>query len=212
MFGIAPAEPDNQHAPCAGFGALSLYRSDDNGQAAEPMPSLAAARLLTQALTVPGHELHRMLPGVIEGAPGGAIKSWAVARPDGKLGVLLINRSATQAMTLPIMIKVKDRAPAPLSGPGEVWTYGPAQYQWHDAGRESRPNRSLAPTRSALPAGPLHVTVPPDGMAVVVVRQQVSGNRSLGVESSRRMLAQVQPSAEALDRPGHQDPESEGPH
>ena len=169
MFGIAPAEPDNQHAPCAGFGAMMLYREGDNGQAAEPMPSLAAAQLLTQALAVPGHELHRMLPGVVEGMPGGTIKSWAVARPDGKLGVLLLNRSATQAVTLPIAIRSRGGTPVPLGGPGELWTYGAAQYQWHDAGRASRPGRSVSPARTVLPAGPLRVTVPADGMVVVVV-------------------------------------------
>ena len=167
-----PAEGgDKQHAPCAGYGALSLYRSDNEGQAAEPLPSLAAAQLLSQALTVPGHALHRMLPGVVEGAPGGAVKSWAVARPDGKLGVLLLNRSATRAITLPIAIRSKGGAPVPLSGTGEVWTYGPAQYRWHDAGRKSRPSRSLPPARTVLPAGPLRVTVPPDGIVVVVVRR-----------------------------------------
>ena len=171
MFGIAPAEPDNQHAPCAGFGAMTLYREGANGQAAEPMPSLAAAQLLTQALTVPGHDLHRMLPGVVEGVPGGVVKSWAVARPDGKLGVLLLNRSATQTVTLPIAIRSKHGAPLPLSGPGELWTYGAAQYQWHDAGRESRPSRSVPPARSVLPTGPLRVTVPADGIVVVVVRR-----------------------------------------
>ena len=171
MFGIAPAEPDNQHAACAGYGALSLYRSDDNGQAAEPQSSLAAARLLTQALTVPGHDLHRMRPGVVEGAPGGAVKSWAVARPDGKLGVLLLNRSAARAVTLPIAIRAGGGAPAPLAGPGELWTYGPAQYQWHDAGRESRPSRSLPPAHAFVPAGPVRVTVPPDGMVVVVIKR-----------------------------------------
>lgn len=169
MFGIAPAEPDNQYAPCAGFGAMMLYREGDNGQSTEPMPSLAAAQLLTQALTVPGHELHRMVPGVVEGMPGGTIKSWAVARPDGKLGVLLLNRSATQAATLPIAIRSRGGPPVPLDGPGELWTYGAAQYQWHDAGRASRPGRSLPPARTVLPAGPLRVTVPADGMVVVVV-------------------------------------------
>lgn len=171
MFGIAPAEPDNQHAPCAGFGSMMLYREGENGQAAEPMPSLAAAQLLTQALAVPGHELHRMLPGVVEGIPGGVVKSWAVTRPDGKLGVLLLNRSATQAVTLPIAIRSRSGAPVPLNGPGELWTYGAAQYQWHDAGRASRPSRSLPPARSVLPAGPLRVTVPTDGIVVVVVRR-----------------------------------------
>lgn len=173
MFGLAPAEPDNQHQPCAGFGALALYREGEEGQPAEPMPSLAAARLLTQALAVPGHELHRMLPGMVEGqgagAPGGAIKAWAVARPDGKLGVLLLNRSATRAVTSPIVIRNKGGATVPLGGPGEVWTYGAAQYQWRDAGRESRPSRSQPPARSALPRGPVRLTVPPDGIAVVVV-------------------------------------------
>jgi hypothetical protein len=171
MFGIAPAEPDNQQAACAGFGALSLYRSDDDGQAAEPLPSLAAARLLTQALAVPGHALHRMLPGLVEGAPVGMVKSWAVERPDGKLGVLLLNRSATRAITLPIAVQGKGSAPTMINGPGETWTYGPAQYHWRDAGRESRPGRSLPPAHSLVPAGPVRVTIPPDGIVVLVAKR-----------------------------------------
>lgn len=171
MFGLAPAEPDNQHEPCAGFGALALYREGTDGQPAEPMPSLAAARLLTQALAVPGHDLHRMLPGLVEGLPGGTVKAWAVARPDGKLGVLLLNRSATQTVTLPIATRSKGGAALPLNGPGELWTYGPAQYQWRDAGRESRPSRSLQPARTVLPPGPVQVTVPPDGTVVVVLNR-----------------------------------------
>lgn len=168
MFGLAPAEPDNRHAACAGFGALALYRADEDGAPAEPMPSLYAARLLTRALTVPGHELHRMLPGMVEGVPGTTLKAWAVARPDGRIGVLLINRSADHAVTVPVALRANGAAPVPISGPARVWTYGPAQYRWRVAGRESRPSVSLPPAETAVGSGPVSVTVPPDGIVVVV--------------------------------------------
>jgi hypothetical protein len=57
-----------------------------------------------------------------------------------------------------------------LDGPAELDLYGPAQYAWQDLGEHSHPVRDEPPARSALPAGPLAVTLPPDTIAVVSFR------------------------------------------
>jgi hypothetical protein len=94
----------------------------------------------------------------VEGA-GRKLAAYTVRRPDGKIGVLAINRSAHLTYRLSL---------AGLDGPGELDLYGARQYAWTDVGERSHPVRDEPPVHRTLPAGPLTVDVPPDTIAVVV--------------------------------------------
>ncbi|MEO0062190.1 MAG: hypothetical protein RLZZ08_750 [Pseudomonadota bacterium] len=172
MFGYQPNTPINQHQPCAGYGNMMLFMADAAGQAKTAMPSFYTARLLTRHWLQPGHALHRLLGADIVGMPGGEAVAYAVRRPDGRLAVLMINRSPDHPVRLALTRKDNLGAVTPLGGRGTLYSYGPAQYAWRDAGPESHPAFSHPPAQSRLPAGPLIVTLPPDTLAVAVVQDR----------------------------------------
>ena len=157
MFGYPPGSAINQLNRCAGYGDMMLFM-DVDGNPGAALPSYHTARLLTQRWTVPGHGLHQLLATRVEGA-GRKLAAYTVRRPDGRIGVLLINRSAHLTYRLDL---------AGLNGPGELDLYGAAQYAWKDIGERSHPVRDEPPAHKSLPAGPLAVDVPPDTIAVVV--------------------------------------------
>ena len=169
MFGYPPNTPFNQTNPCAGFGNMTPFMADSDGQAVTPLPAYYAARLLTGAWTQPGHGLHRSLPTSVANMPGDEVRAYAVRRPDGRLAVLAINRSARLSFRLALSGR---REPGDgwtaLTGPAEVLTYGPDQYVWNDAGPASAPLRSLPPASGKLPRGPLILDLGPETLAVVV--------------------------------------------
>lgn len=163
LFGYPPNSPINQHQPCAGFGNMMLHLGNQRGQAGAQMPSYHTARLLTQEWTMPGDRIHQMIGARVEGVAGGAVLAYALRRPDGRIAVLLINRSAGDSYTLPLRI-----AGAPTAAPLRLVTYGSAQYRWIDAGKRSRPAYSQPPVAQTLAAG-APVILPPDSLAVVVI-------------------------------------------
>jgi hypothetical protein len=167
MFGYGPSVPVNQHLPCAGFGNMMLHMADPAGQARQPMPSYYTARLLTQIWTLPGHGLHRLVNAQVEGAGAEPeVVAYAVERPDRRLAVLLINRSGSHAHRLVLAKRGADG----FAGAADIYSYGPAQYAWLDAGEQSRPARSFPPAHSRQPAGEA-ITLPPQTLAVVVLAQ-----------------------------------------
>ncbi len=169
MFGYGPNVPTNQHQRCAGFGNMMLFMADDEGQAAQPMPSLRTARLLTQVWTLPGHRLHRMMATAVSGMTNENVKAYAVRRPDGRLAVLAINRSARHTYRLPLKVKQDSGRIAPLSAPAESYSYGPAQYSWLDAGPKSHPLRNEPPAHRTVPRGAIEIALPPETISVTVV-------------------------------------------
>ena len=166
MFGYPPGLPSNQRDRCAGYGDMMLFL-DDNGKPGAPLPVYYAAQLLTQRWTVPGHDLHQLLSTKVDGVDGDEVIAFSTRRPDGWIGVLLVNRSPRRTYQLKL---VDTGAARGLDGPAELDLYGPAQYAWQDLGEHSHPVRDEPPAHSVLPAGALAVTLPPDTIAVVSFR------------------------------------------
>ena len=166
MFGYGPNLPINQHQPCAGYGNMMLQMADPHGQAAERMPSYWAARLLTEAWTLPGHGLHHLLAAKLDSTdPDPDIVAYAVERPDRRLAVLLINRNAARAYQLELT-----SPHASFTGKVDMYRYGPEQYAWLDDRAKSRPARSLPPARyRQMAVDP--IDLPADTLAVVVIRR-----------------------------------------
>lgn len=169
MFGYPPNTPINQHQSCAGYGNMMLFMADAEGQAGTPMPTYHAARLLSQRWAQPGGGLHRLLATEIAGSPEKAVAAYALQRPDRTLSVLLINRSPDVTFRLSLFARRGTSDRTPLQGPGQVFSYGPDQYQWLDNGPDSRPLRSLPPAGQMIGGGPVVVTLKPDTLQVVTL-------------------------------------------
>ncbi|HEX8058730.1 MAG TPA: discoidin domain-containing protein [Novosphingobium sp.] len=170
MFGYGPNVPVNQHLPCAGYGNMMPFLADANGQATLPMPSYHVGRLLTRVWTVPGHAPHRMIDARVEGSDEADVVAYAVLRPDHKLAVLLINRSATRTHRLLLAGRDARGSVTDIQGPAELYSYGPDQYAWHDAGEQSRPSRDEPPIRRHQPKGTARIELPPATLAVYVAK------------------------------------------
>ena len=168
MFGYGPNVPINQHQPCAGYGNMMLYMADRGGQAGTPMPSLHTARLITDGWLLAGGGEHRFLASAVSGGSGEWLKSYAVKRPDGRVSVLLINRSPTTTYAVRVAMHNGAGQAAALSGPGELRQFGPAQYGWADVGPASHPLRSDPPAISAIAAGAIGVELPPQTLVVII--------------------------------------------
>jgi len=58
---------------------------------------------------------------------------------------------------------------ATLTGPAEVWRFGPHEYGWLDAGADSRPLRSEAPGRVRVGRRPVVIHAPGQSVIVAVL-------------------------------------------
>lgn len=161
LFGYGPNWPINQHQPCAGFGNMTPFIADAQGQAGPPTPTFWSSRLISQTWLMPGHGLHRLYATKVAGAPKGLVVAYAVKRPDGKLGLMILNRSPERPFEL--------RLSGFGRGAAEVSQFGPAQYHWKPDGEHGRPDLDLPPAKSRLAAGAA-LTLPPDSLTVVVGR------------------------------------------
>ncbi len=145
------------------------FTADEDGQADKPMPSFFTANLLAKIWSVPGHGLHRLAPTRIEGLPDTKVVAFAVRRPDGKLAVMLVNRSPDQVYRFALKRQLRSGKAESPSGPAHVYSYGPAQYAWADQGPKSHPLRTEPPARKDLSGRDIELAVPADLIVVAVM-------------------------------------------
>ena len=166
MFGYGPNVPINQHLPCAGFGNMTPFLADPQGQAGPPLPVFFAARLISQIWLQPGHGLHRLYAARVHAQAGpGWVVAYAVRRPDGRLAILILNRSGAREVAGRLAVK----GGGALRGPLDVWRYGPAQYQWLPDGVHGHPVRDLPPAQAQAPVAGA-ISLPRESLTVVVER------------------------------------------
>lgn len=166
LFGYGPNVPINQHQACAGYGNMMLHMADRAGQATTPMPSYRVARMVTDGWLMP-KGAHRMLPMALDHAPGEAIRTYAVRRPDRSIALLLINRDPAYPHAVHLQARDGRGAVHALTG-GDMLQYGPQQYAWADEGPASHPLRSAPPLHRRLPVGQATVTLPADSVTVLI--------------------------------------------
>jgi len=183
MFGYGPNVPVNQHLPCAGYGNMMPFLADAKGQATLPMPSYHTSRLLTRLWTRPGHALHRMVDARVEGPDDADVVAYAVLRPDHRLAVLLINRSATRRYRLTMAGRDVRGTISDIQGQADIYFYGPQQYAWRDAGEQSGPSRDDPPVRRHQPRGNARIELPAATLAVYLVK----------AAAVRRLVAKAKP-------------------
>jgi hypothetical protein len=176
MFGYGPNVPSNQHLACAGYGNMMPFTADEDGQADKPTPSFFTANLLAKIWSVPGHGLHRLAPTRIEGLGDAKVVAFAVQRPDGKLAVMLVNRSPDQTYRFALKGQLRGGMTESLRGPAQVYSYGPAQYAWADQGPESHPLRTHPPARQDVAGPKVDLVVPADSIVVAIMPK--SGTRA----------------------------------
>jgi hypothetical protein len=155
MFGFTPDQPANQKFPCAGYGNMMLWETDDTGRSRWPMPSFYALRLMTEDWGAPADEPHTLYAAhaALADAQGRPyVTAYPLKSPNGRWSVMLVNRDEARAHAAPIVLAAGG-ARQTLAGPLRVAQYSAAEYAWADRGEASRPTRDLPPARYTLPAG-----------------------------------------------------------
>ncbi|RVU05895.1 hypothetical protein EOE18_07980 [Novosphingobium umbonatum] len=167
LFGYGPNVPVNQNLPCAGFGNMMLQMADQKGQAGTSMPSYHTARLMIGDWLMPKGK-HHFLPVDMGAQADDAVRVFAVRRPDGRLGVLALNRHADRAVKLHITVQDLKGLFHTIAGPVQISHFGPDQYAWIDDGPKSRPSKSLPPARSTSKVRDLYLELKPLSLGAVI--------------------------------------------
>ncbi|MBN9144280.1 MULTISPECIES: discoidin domain-containing protein [unclassified Novosphingobium] len=167
LFGYGPNVPVNQNMGCAGYGNMALHMADRNGQAGTPLPSYHTARLLTRDWLM-SKGMHQFLPVEMKDGADPAVRLFAIRRPDGKLGLMAINRSPDRTVDLHVTAQGAHGAARPIAGRVKLSLFGPDQYAWIDQGPASRPARSAPPARTSAPMGELNIVLKPMSLAAVI--------------------------------------------
>ena len=90
-----------------------------------------------------------------------------MARSDGRLSVLLINRDAAAGHVVRLTLK---GGGAP-TGPASVVQYGAAQYAWRAGGLNGHPVRSDPPRRFGQADAASNLALPPYSLNVITTTQ-----------------------------------------
>jgi hypothetical protein len=179
LFGYGPNVPINQHLACAGYGNMMLWQADAKGAAKAPMPAYWAARMMTQDWAQPGGGEHALWPAATsetdaKGRP--YVTAYALRRPDGRLGLMLVNRDGHHAHAVRLGFQTASGWRG-ATGPAQGVQYSPKQYAWKPDGPKGRPSRNLPPERLTLKDAGQVVNLPAFSLTVVVVSDAATANR-----------------------------------
>jgi hypothetical protein len=170
LFGYGPNLPFHHGAACSGNGELMLLEAGEDGRARWALPTFWGAQLLTQDWAGAGEGVDSVFPvlsDVRDRQRRQVVAAYALARSDGRLSVLLINRDAASAHVVRLSLK-GGGAPA---GAASVVQYGSAQYAWRADGLNGHPLRSDPPRRFGLAGAASELALPPYSLTVITTTQ-----------------------------------------
>jgi len=173
VFGTEPA-PLEQSPRCDRWGNNLLFLSDEQGRAAWRMPAYYAARLLAGAWADSNGGMHEIVRTRVAGdspnRDGPLLSAYGLKRPDGRWGLLLINRDAVRTWSVTPSVLESHGDARPLAGPIGLWQYSAAQYRWQEAGEHGRPGLTLPPEQRVVGSGAGPIALPPYSISVLVGR------------------------------------------
>jgi hypothetical protein len=169
FYGIEPGQP--VRAPhCDSWGDLMLWLADDKGRAQTRLPAFWATWLVTHEWCGARDSVHETRPVRISAGPPDrslAPSVYAVHRPDGHWGVLLVNRDARRAWSVDLVVDRGDRVIRPLTGRVRRVVYDRERWRWHAAGETGSASRAEPPVTDDLTATGSW-TLPPYSITVLV--------------------------------------------
>jgi hypothetical protein len=122
------------------WGNLMMWLVDDHQEARYPLSAYWAARLLTQSWCTDDPRSHRLL--ATKSSDPDNVAAYSVARPDGMVSILLLNKSARQAKCVDLSLG------GHVLASGRLVRWGADQYEWHANRASGYPTRSLPPEAS----------------------------------------------------------------
>lgn len=167
LYGYEPAPLINESAAGSTYGNLSLFLADDKGQATQPFAAYYAVRMMTRNWLQAGDQPHRMLPANVAGADGRPTRwvcAYAVARPDNRLGLVLLNKDPRQTH----LVRLAANGQPIAAGPVEIYQYSSREYVWRAAQAHGFADPDRPPAHATLSRVPAEgLALPPFSMTVV---------------------------------------------
>jgi hypothetical protein len=114
-----------------------MFMVDDHYQIVQPTSQFFATQLITQEWVQPGdteHLLYRAASDVKDSQGHVLVTAYAVQRPDGQWGLMLVNRDHDHAHDVQVVFRDSEaNREKSFAGPVTMITFGKEQYQWHPA-------------------------------------------------------------------------------
>jgi hypothetical protein len=176
FYGIEPGQP--ARAPrCDTWGDLVLWLADDDGRATFRVPAFWATWLVTHEWCGARDSVHETRPVRVT-ASDAADRSrtpsvYALRRPDGRWGVLLVNRDERRAWSVDLTVDHGTGHADPLTGRVRRVVYDRTRWRWHAARDEGRPTRAEPPVGAEIEAHGAW-TLPPYSITVLVGSDRAS--------------------------------------
>ena len=168
LYGFEPGSLMDELS-CNSWGNNAMFLADEKGEAAATTAIYWAARLINEQWVQPGGGVHQVFAAesdaVADGQP--MVTAFAVRRPDGTWGLLVINKDPLRQYRLSFDFDFGgsgERTKA--SGDIDLYRYSREQYEWKADGPDGRAVVNAPPRYDRLRAGE-PIFVPPYSISVV---------------------------------------------
>jgi hypothetical protein len=156
VFYHSPIQPEALHDTCLGWATWSNFIADSNYNIFGYTALYYSARVINLDWVQHHSGMHQMFPTaskIEDGEGNQLVTSYAVHRPDGQWGLMLVNRDENMPHTVRIAFDDKQHKKSEtFVGPVSFTTFGSEQYVWKNDGENSH----------ADPDGPAFTSIVPD--------------------------------------------------
>jgi hypothetical protein len=128
---------------CHGWGTFGMFTASSDFKIQQYTSQYFAARLINLEWVKPGDELHRLYRASCDAMDASGhrlVTAYAVERPDGMWGLMLVNRDLENAHKVRVVFRDASLGRNGFfSGPVAMTTFGQEQYEWHEDGPNGHP-------------------------------------------------------------------------
>ena len=142
-------------------GTYSLFTTDHENKIKQPVAQFFSSQLINLDWCQPVDAVHEVYTATT--TLKGAISAYALKRPDGKWSIMLVNRDPKTNYQASISF-----GGSTFTGPTSTYTFGPAQYAWHEKGADGYADPDGPIATATVDASASTVWSIPAGSIVVV--------------------------------------------
>ena len=143
------------HPACSNsWGTYHMFMTDQNYVIRQATSQFFAAQMLTKEWVQPidrPHQVYKATSDIKDADGHQLVTAYAVKRPDGQWGLMLINKDYDHAHDVKVIFN--DGTPKFFSGTVDAITFGKGQYQWHPERRNGYADPDGPAVKSNVRAG-----------------------------------------------------------